>query len=353
MLQKFVEKDKVSIVSRFFALQVVKPSMLIYATCLSAPVGVDDEHTRMTVRVDHLFYSHGRRVPSYFQQRQQELLQQQEMREQQLGTVTTSGATSEYTPAVVNVPIRDVLADVVEFGEVAKNELRVDDVICGVVVSRQDVERRRLAAKQSKHVSRRVDDESRSYSDGEDCSPTAALTAWDVADLTGDRILLSFDASLLRDAVILTRIHRLGKVSNETRQYVYQDQSPSDDDNDGSGATSFLPNLLTYLEMTNAIDPFVFQHTCQRLNVDQYASGVSELAGRRDLVARGQYERLRDEQNAAYAVHCVKRGVEKFHLYKQHITAGWRLLLLYDCSRGSVSDVCFPATERLHIIGKR
>ena len=230
----------------------------------------------------------------------------------------------------MNVPIRDVLADVVEFGEVETGELRVGDVICGVVISRDDVERRRLAVKQKQHtaVSRRVDDESRSYSDGDEhAAPPTSLTAWDVADLASDRILLSFDASLLRDAVILTRIHRLGKVTNETRQYVYQDQNDDDDDNNNNGSStssSFLPNLLTYLEMTNAIDPFVFQQTCQQLKVNQYASGVasSSDASRRELVARGQYERLRDEQNAAYAVLCVKRGVEKFHLYKQQITPG-------------------------------
>lgn len=160
-------------------------------------------------------------------------------------------------------------------------------------------------------------------------------------------IHLSFDMSLLNDSIILERLHKLGRVSNATKNKIYRsvvdmddsdddendNHSDTDNDNDNNNSRNHdakptiepSANLIAYLTQFHANDPFYFHRRCRELHIDEHRSNRS---GRRV----GQvlnYLKQRDRQNSMYAVRCVELGIEKFKQWAENCCFLTSVLLFF------------------------
>ena len=137
------------------------------------------------------------------------------------------------------------------------------------------------------------DDRSNNNTSNADVADTFSVVDEPTTSTALAEIHLSLDTSLLSDAVMLERFHRLGTASPSTIEAVYTHTDASDDSETdqntsnqstltsnihniqhAAGNVSLSPasNLLSYLQQFHSTDPFYFQRQCQRLGVDDYAS---------------------------------------------------------------------------------
>lgn len=137
------------------------------------------------------------------------------------------------------------------------------------------------------------DDRSNNNTSNADVADTFSVVDEPTTSTALAEIHLSLDTSLLSDAVMLERFHRLGTASPSTIEAVYTHTDASDDSETdqnpsnqstltsnahniqhaaGNASLSPASNLLSYLQQFHSTDPFYFQRQCQRLGVDDYAS---------------------------------------------------------------------------------